>query len=59
MNETKLNYEVIMSKIIHTNYSDKSLRVQAAYRVAENWRIQKRLPRITKLAINLGIIKKY
>lgn len=30
------------------------IRERAALRVAWNWRIRKRLPRLTKLAIKLG-----
>jgi hypothetical protein len=33
-----------------------SLRYKAALRVSGNWRIQKRLPRITALALALGLI---
>lgn len=32
------------------------VRVQAARLVAWNWRVRKRLPRLTKLAIALGLI---
>lgn len=31
-----------------------TIREHAALRVAWNWRIRKRLPRLTKLAIKLG-----
>jgi hypothetical protein len=44
-------------RIIHVSHSKKSLRIQAAYRVAENWRIRQRLPRVTKLATSMSLIK--
>ncbi len=33
-----------------------SAKVRAAAKVARNWRLRKRLPRITKLAHELGLI---
>jgi len=46
-----------MKMVLHIDYASDPLRVQAAHRVSENWRIRQRLPLITALALRLGYIQ--
>lgn len=42
--------------LLHVDYPDAPYRIQAMHLVASNWRIRQRLPRLTALAIEQGVI---